>query len=119
MSTPAIKVDPSLPDPPFEQVRSQIAGQIESGALRAGDKLPTVRRLAEDLALAANTVARAYRELEHAGLLDTRGRSGTFVSGEGVDRDAQAAAASYVKTVRALGLTADQALQLVQRALKG
>jgi DNA-binding transcriptional regulator YhcF (GntR family) len=76
-----LALDPESSVPPYEQVRSQIAGAIESGRLRPAAQLPTVRRLAGDLGLAVNTVARAYRELELAGLVETRGRHGTFVAG--------------------------------------
>ena len=110
-----ITVDPSSSEPPFEQVKRQIAEQVEAGALRPGDKLPTVRRLAADLGLAANTVARAYRELEALGVLDTRGRSGTFVGGDHVRRAAREAAAAYVQRARALGLDEAEALALVRR----
>jgi DNA-binding transcriptional regulator YhcF (GntR family) len=67
--------------PPYEQVRSQLAQAISKGRLKPEDQLPTVRKLAADLGLAANTVARAYRELELAGIIETRGRNGTFVAG--------------------------------------
>jgi DNA-binding transcriptional regulator YhcF (GntR family) len=116
-STPLISVDPGHADPPYEQIRSQISQQIDRGKLRAGDRLPTVRRLAGDLGLAVNTVARAYRELEHARLIDTRGRAGTFVLGSGVETEAYAAAADYVEKLRALGLNQDRALQLVKQVL--
>lgn len=113
-----IIVDPSRPEPPYEQIRSQIVDQIERGELSPGTRLPTVRRLAQDLSLAANTVARAYRELEHAGLIDTRGRAGSFVSGEGVETEARAAAMEYVDRSRALGLDSARALQLVRHLLE-
>ena len=69
-----ISVDPDSAVPPYEQVRAQLAELIGDGRLPVGTRLPTVRQLAADLGLAANTVARAYRELEAAGLLETRGR---------------------------------------------
>ena len=75
-----IVVDSRSPTPPFEQIRAQLAAQIADGTLVAGTKLPTVRRLAEDLAVAVNTVARSYRELEAAGLIETRGRTGSVVT---------------------------------------
>ena len=75
-----MELDPESPVPPFEQVKEQIAAAIEAGSLEPADRLPTVRQLATDLGLAANTVARSYRELELAGLLETRGRHGTFVA---------------------------------------
>jgi DNA-binding transcriptional regulator YhcF (GntR family) len=76
-----LTLDPNSSVPPYEQVRSQLAAAIESGRLGPAAQLPTVRRLAGDLGLAVNTVARAYRELELAGLVETRGRAGTFVAG--------------------------------------
>lgn len=114
-----IVIDPSLPDPPYDQVKTQIAAQVASGALAPGDKLPTVRRLAADLGIAPNTVARAYRELEQTGVIDTRGRAGTFVSGDQVQRAAREAAATYAEQVRALGLGRAEALALVERSLHG
>lgn len=108
-----IVLDPGSPTPPYEQIRSQLAAQIESEELRAGDRLPTVRRLAQDLGLAVNTVARAYRELESAGLIETRGRAGSFATGSGVERAAREAAAAYVERVRALGLEDRASLQIV------
>jgi len=113
-------IDPQLPTAPFEQLRMQLVQQIRSGELAAGAKLPTVRRLAEDLALAPNTVARAYRELEAAGAIETRGRNGTFVSphGDAVEREAQRAARAYVDRVRQLGLDADAAIELVTVAIR-
>ena len=72
--------DPSLPEPPFEQLRAQLASRVASGDLPAGTKLPTVRALAAELGLAVNTVARVYRELEADGVVVTEGRRGTFVA---------------------------------------
>ena len=76
----AVEVNGASPVPPFEQLREQLARLIASGALAAGTRLPTVRQLASDLSLAPNTVARAYRELEAAGLVETHGRRGTLVA---------------------------------------
>jgi hypothetical protein len=64
-------VDSACAAPPFEQVRSDLARRINDGTLPAGLRLPTVRQFAADLGLAANTVARAYRELEAGGLIET------------------------------------------------
>jgi DNA-binding transcriptional regulator YhcF (GntR family) len=113
-----LSVDTMAAEPPFEQVRAQLEAQIRSGDLPAGERLPTVRRLADDLGIAANTVARAYRELEQAGLIATRGRAGSFVAGAGVEREARAAAAAYVARARELGLGADEALRHVRRMLE-
>jgi DNA-binding transcriptional regulator YhcF (GntR family) len=115
-----ITVDPKSSVPPFEQVRAQLAEQIQTGRLPAGARLPTVRALAAQLGLAANTVARAFGELEHAGLVCTRGRAGTTVSAAGDQgrQRAGAAAAEYAATVRSLGVRPDEALRIVSAALE-
>lgn len=113
----ALRIDPDDPVPPFDQVKQQLTELIDAGTLPAGTKLPTVRALAAQVGLAPNTVARAYRELEAAGVVQTRGRSGTFAAGTGVDRAAREAAVAYVARVRDLGLADDAALALVRRAL--
>lgn len=112
-----VRVDPAASAPPYEQIRTQVIDLITSDRLTPGNRLPTVRRLAADLGLAANTVARAYRELEQAGVIETRGRAGTFVAGDGVEREAKAAAAAYVAQVRDLGLSPHEALALVELLL--
>ena len=76
-----ISVNLRSPVPPFEQIRAQITSLITVGTLAPGTRLPTVRSLASDLGLAAGTVARAYKELELAGLIETRRRNGTVVAG--------------------------------------
>lgn len=65
--------------PPSEQLATAISERIQRGSLAPGVRLPTVRALADDLGLAANTVAKAYRALERDGLIEGRGRAGTFV----------------------------------------
>lgn len=74
-----VTIDPESTTPPYEQLRRQLAYQVRSGALSVGDRLPTVRQLANDLGLAKNTVVRAFRELEQAGLVAGAGRRGTIV----------------------------------------
>lgn len=114
-----IAVDPGSAVPPFEQVRAQLAARIGDGSLVVGTRLPTVRGLADDLGLAVNTVARAYRELEAAGLVETRGRAGTVVSAAG-DRMQQrllAAAHAYAQVVRELGADPERAGEIVRAAL--
>ena len=112
-----LNVDKDGPAPPYEQLETQITALVASGGLAPGDKLPTVRGLAADLGLAPNTVARAYRELERHGVIQTRGRGGTFVAGDDVQSAARAAAATYVEAMRALGIGQREALDLVQRQL--
>src|ERR1700757_1660221 len=68
--------------PVYRQIMDQVRTGMASGALVAGDQLPTVRQLAVDLAINPNTVARAYRELEFGGLLETHQGTGTFISAQ-------------------------------------
>lgn len=116
-----IEVDPAAAEPPYEQVRRQVAALVAAGELAAGEKLPTVRQLATDLGLAANTVARAYRELEAGGVVATHGRRGTFVSSSLVDGPASpageragSAAGEYVDLARRTGLSLPEAVRLVE-----
>lgn len=113
-----IGYDPGSPVPPYEQVRAQLARQVQAGELVPGTRLPTVRRLAGDLGLAVNTVARAYRELERDGLVVTRGRNGTVVAASPDESVALDAAADYAARVRGLGLTTERALELVRGVLE-
>ncbi|WP_175411229.1 GntR family transcriptional regulator [Streptomyces sp. TRM64462] len=105
---------------PYEQLRAQIAEQARSGRLPVGHKLPTVRGLAQDLGLAANTVAKAYRALETDGVIETRGRAGTFVAaaGSAAERRAAAAAAAFAAEARRLGLTHAEARSAATEALR-
>src|SRR4029079_14345294 len=114
--TPDITIDAGAGEPPFEQIRSQTEDKAATGHLPPGTMLPTVRALAATLGLSPNTVARAYRELEHVGVVTTRGRAGPVVSGDGVDRAAKEAATTYAAAMRALGIGQDEALRLVRRA---
>jgi len=115
-----IMIDPASAVPPFEQLRRQLIDDVDGGELAPGTRLPTVRRLAEDLGLAPGTVARAYRELEAAGIIETRGRNGTFVApqGDAVLREAQRAASMFAEQIRALRLDPEQALALARAALR-
>lgn len=116
-----ITIDSASPVPPFEQLRGRLVDAISSGELAAGQRLPTVRRLADDLGLAPGTVARAYRELEASGVIETRGRNGTFVSfsGDPARRAAQQAATAFAEQIRSLRIDPDEALALVRTALRG
>lgn len=115
-----ITVRPDAATAPYEQLREQIADQARSGALPVGYRLPTVRGLADDLGLAANTVAKAYRALESDGVIETRGRNGTFVAaaGDAAVREAAAAASAYAQRVRRLGLDRTAAEAAVGEALR-
>jgi GntR family transcriptional regulator len=72
-------VDPLDPTPLYAQLERAIRASIVAGRLKVGDKLPTVRQLAVDLRINANTVAKVYAELERAGVLATQRGIGTFV----------------------------------------
>src|SRR5262245_41754963 len=74
-----IRLNPVSGVPLYVQLVEQIKHSIESGALRAGEQLPSVRQIAEDLLINPNTVARAYRELEHEGVLEVIHGSGAYV----------------------------------------
>lgn len=122
---PSLRVDLSSPVPPYEQLRAQIAGLIASGGLRPDDRLPSVRQLAADLGLAGGTIARAYRELERAGLVEGRGRHGTVVrphpaldaEQRGHQQKLAVAAEKLARTARDLGLSDDAALAALRTAL--
>lgn len=118
-----LRVDPASEEPPFWQVRRQLAEAIADGRLGVGAKLPPIRALAGELGLAANTVARAYRELEVAGLVLTRGRLGTVVSpdaasGVGVDTEVRLAAGDYARAAHAAGIPEADAVALVRDAFR-
>jgi DNA-binding transcriptional regulator YhcF (GntR family) len=110
-----LQVDPTGPEAPFEQVRRQIAEAATDGTFPPGHKLPTVRALATDLGLATNTVAKAYRALEVDGVVETRGRNGTFVATRHLpDGATDDAARTYALLARRRGLSKDEALRLVE-----
>lgn len=109
------------PTPPFEQVRSQIASLIVDGALEEGQRLPPVRQLAGDLRLAPGTVARAYKELEAAGMVVTRRAAGTRVApGHAAPPQDQArqALAEAVRRAQAAGMTTAQVRSVVDSLLE-
>ena len=105
-----VKPNPSSGVPIYLQLMEQVKHAIESGALRPGDQLPGIRPLAEELVINANTVAKAYRELEHEGVIELRHGAGAFVSGKRRARrprtsfaPAQALVAAAVEQLRAQG----------------
>jgi DNA-binding transcriptional regulator YhcF (GntR family) len=112
-----VQADPHASQPLFDQLRGQIIDGIRSGRLPPGTRLPTVRELAGKLSMAVNTVARAYRELESAGILETRGRFGTFVARtDPADAAMATAAHTYATAAKALGVDKDEALKYVEAA---
>ena len=119
-----VRVDPSSPVFPFEQIRLQIATMTTTGVLDVGARLPTIRQLAKDLGVAGGTVARAYRELEVAGVIVTRGRHGSFAAEptpNAFDRSTNAlreAADAFAVRAHQLGADPRGALELARQALE-
>ena len=115
-----ITVDVKSAAPPYEQIRSQIAAYVEGGLLADGARLPTMRALAADLGVATGTVARAYAELEAAGLVASRRRTGTVVT-RPVQRPAEdevrQAATHLAVRARDAGLDGEAVLAIVRAAL--
>lgn len=75
-----LALDPNSPEPPFRQLKAQITTAAQRGQLTTGTRLPAVRKLAAEVGISTATAAKVYRELEESGVLEGRGRSGTFVS---------------------------------------
>lgn len=112
-----LRLDGHAGRPLFDQLRNQIIEAIRAGTLAPGARLPTVRELAGQLGLAVNTVARAYRELEAAGIVETRGRFGTFVArADPADTAMADAARVYVDVARGLGLGKTEAVRYLEAA---
>jgi GntR family transcriptional regulator len=104
--------------PVYRQIIDQVTGGVASGALAAGDQLPTVRQASVDLAINPNTVMRAYRELEIRGVLETQQGTGTFISrqkptGDGAERSRQLRqlAAECIARAGAAGFTTEELLE--------
>lgn len=101
----------------FDQLRLQIIHQVDNGALAPGARLPAVRALASALDVAPHTVARAYKELESAGVVATRGRNGTVVCAPDERLGGlSAAAAAYAAAARSQGATFAEAVKLLAAA---
>jgi len=108
--------------PMYLQLMEQIRHAIETGALKAGDQLPTIRKAAEDLVMNPNTVVRAYRELQHEGIIELKHGSGVFVSESvggraRVTRRAQTIVQSALDRLANLGLTEDEIRRLFENEL--
>ncbi|MCI9886908.1 GntR family transcriptional regulator [Micrococcales bacterium 31B] len=112
-----ITLDQTHPTPPFEQIRAQIAAQITSGALAEGQRLPSIRQLAADLRVAAGTVARAYTELESAGLISTSRARGTRVNAVARElTEVSAEATRFARAARRHGVSLDDAVATLRAA---
>ena|SRR5207249_4456975 len=118
--------NPSLGVPIYFQLMEQVKHAVETGALRAGDQLPGIRPLAEELVINPNTVAKAYRELEHEGVIELRHGAGAFVAANarsrqttGKLRTAQPIVAAAVERLRSRGLSDEEIRRLFEAELAG
>jgi GntR family transcriptional regulator len=114
--------NPALGVPIYLQLMEQIKHAIETGALRAGDQLPAIRKVAEELVMNPNTVVRAYRELEHEGVIELRHGSGAYISDSEagrikVIRRGQAVLQSAIDKLIAMGLSEAEIRRLVENEL--
>lgn len=119
-----VRIDAESPIPPYRQLVDQMLALIAGGALAVGQRLPPVRQLAADLGLANGTVARAYRLLEEAGVLETCGRQGTFVARQHRDLSKEerlevlrAKTAELIQAAAAVGASEDDVKSALDRAL--
>jgi len=118
--------NPSSGVPIYLQLMEQVKHAIETGALRPGEQLPGMRPLAEELVINPNTVAKAYRELEHEGVIELRHGAGAFVSAIAQAkkltdklRAAQAVVATAVEKLRAREVTDEEIRRLFEAELAG
>jgi GntR family transcriptional regulator len=119
-----IRVDPSSGVPITRQIVDQIRARCASGALKTGDRLPSVRELARQLAVNQNTILRAYERLTAEGVLELRHGEGTFVAefstGRQLKRELVALeeeAARLVRRAETLGLSPDDVRAVVEEAI--
>lgn len=117
-----LRLDPSSRAPVSQQLADALRARVRRGSLAPGSRLTPVRELAQELGLAANTVAKAYRALESEGLLEGRGRSGTFVveRPEGAHAEArlEVAAEAFAERARRLGFGPARIRSALERALR-
>ena len=118
--------NPASGVPIYLQLMEQVKHSIETGALRPGDQLPGIRPLAEQLVINPNTVAKAYRELEHEGVVELRQGAGAFVSANGrakqlTDRmkTAQTVVAAAIDKLRDRGITDEEIRRMFEAHLAG
>ena len=121
-----LRPNPSSGVPIYLQLMEQVKHSIETGALRPGEQLPGIRPLAEELVINPNTVAKAYRELEHDGVIELRHGAGAFVSANGRAKKAtdklragQSQVADLVERLRGRGVTDEEIRRLFEAALSG
>jgi GntR family transcriptional regulator len=115
--------NPASAVPVYLQLIEQVKHAIDVGALNPGDQLPAIRRVAEELVINPNTVAKAYRELEHEGVIELRQGSGAFVSENGRAgrvarvRTAQPVLQAALERLTAAGLTLEEIRRMFEAEL--
>lgn len=121
-----LKPNPSLGVPIYLQLMEQVKHAIETGAVRPGEQLPGIRPLAEELVINPNTVAKAYRELEHEGVIELRHGAGAFVSAQARGkkvtdnlRAAQSIVAGAVTRLRGRSVSDEEIRRLFEAELAG
>jgi GntR family transcriptional regulator len=121
-----LRPNPASGVPIYLQLIEQVKHSIETGALRPGEQLPGIRPLAERLVINPNTVAKAYRELEHEGVIELRHGAGAFVSANGPAkkltdkmRNAQTIVSTAIEKLRDRGVTDEEIRRLVEAHLAG
>jgi len=119
-----LRPNPASGVPIYLQLMEQVKHAIETGALRPGEQLPGIRPLAEELVINANTVAKAYRELEHEGVIELRHGAGAFVSANARPkketeklRAGQSVVADAVRRLRDRGVTDEEIRRLFEAEL--
>jgi GntR family transcriptional regulator len=118
------RLDPSSGQPLYLQLIQQVRHAVEIGTLQDGDQMPGIRALAEQLVISHNTVAKAYTELQHAGLLDLRHGSGAYItaSKRGKTRTAELLEGArrvrhVIESLRDSGLSTDEIRRLFETQL--
>jgi len=117
--------NPSSGVPIYLQLMEQVKHAVDTGALKPGDQLPGIRPLAEQLVVNPNTVAKAYRELEHDGVIELRQGAGAFIAGQARPKEAaavraaQQVVATAIEDLRARGLAEDEIRRLFEAELAG
>lgn len=112
-----LTLDPDSTEPPFRQLKGQIIEAIRRGTLTPGTRMPAIRTLATDVGIAARTAAKVYSELEEAGMLEGRGRSGTFVTAPDLTSAVLTRAAEeFAERAAGSGFTLNEAIAAVRVA---
>jgi GntR family transcriptional regulator len=118
----SFQLNPSSGIPLYVQLVEQVKHAIETGAVRAGEQLPSVRQMAGDLVINPNTVVRAYRELEHEGIIELKHGSGAFICDSlvprgGLMQKAQTVVQAAIARLASLDLNEEEIRRLVENEL--